>query len=320
MASLVGTLLRKVNVKESKKTSFKLITWLQKKRLLQRKVKCKNCRHKMKMVYYTQSTDLHIWECRRKRCGRLRRSVRTKSLFSNSHCSLFTWMKYIHRFAQGLQLRQVDMLQDGITKSTATLSMMSKKLRRICLKSLKRHRKEKGQKIGGVNAIVHIDESKFCHKRKYGRGRFGNSWRRKRTWVFGMLQIKRSDRRPILRLVQRRNKETLVPIIKKHVKHHSLVVSDEWRAYAGLATEGYRHVRVNHSQHYVDPQTGLHTQNLERAWQTYKKEIWRMRGNRSEKALKEQLCFIEWTYWLARKNSEGVLGRLVKDIRRSYQK
>ena len=58
------------------------------------------------------------------------------------------------------------MLQDGITKSTATLSMMSKKLRRICLKSLKRHRKEKGQKIGGVNAIVHIDESKFCHKRK----------------------------------------------------------------------------------------------------------------------------------------------------------
>ena len=150
--------------------------------------------------------------------------------------------------------------------------------------------------------------------RQYGRGRFGNSWRRKRTWVFGMLEIHHADRRPILRLVQRRNKETLVPIIKKHVKRQSLVVSDEWRAYARLATEGYRHVRVNHSQNYVDPQTGLHTQNLERAWQTYKKEVWRMRGNRSEKALEEQLCFIEWTYWLARKFSQGVLGRLFKDI------
>ena len=89
--------------------------------------------------------------------------------------------------------------------------------------------------------------------------------------MFGMLEIHHADRRPILRLVQRRNKETLVPIIKKHVKRQSLVVSDEWRAYARLATEGYRHVRVNHSQNYVDPETGLHTQNLERAWQTYKK-------------------------------------------------
>ena len=72
--------------------------------------------------------------------------------------------------------------------------------------------------------------------------------------------------------------------------------------------------RVNHSQNYVDPQTGLHTQNIERAWQTYKREVWRMRGNRSEKTLKKQLSFIEWTYWLARTYKHGVLGRLIKDI------
>ncbi|KAG1925914.1 hypothetical protein F2P79_025207 [Pimephales promelas] len=41
--------------------------------------------------------------------------------------------------------------------------------------------------VGGeVNVLVHIDESKFCHKRKYARGRFGNTWKRKRTWVFGI--------------------------------------------------------------------------------------------------------------------------------------
>lgn len=107
--------------------------------------------------------------------------------------------------------------------------------------------------------------------------------------MFGILEIKAASRRPILRLVKRRNKETLVPIIKKHIKPQSLVVSDEWRAYASLSQEGYRHVWVNHSQNYVDPQTGLHTQNIERAWQTYKREVWRMRGNRSEKTLKKQL-------------------------------
>ncbi|XP_053364897.1 protein FAM133A-like [Clarias gariepinus] len=40
-----------------------------------------------------------------------------------------------------------------------------------------------------------------------------------------------------------------------------------------------------------------------------------MRGNRSENVLKKQLCFIEWTYWLARRHKHGVLGRLLKDIR-----
>ncbi|XP_039655589.1 uncharacterized protein LOC120558600 [Perca fluviatilis] len=181
-------------------------------------------------------------------------------------------MKYIHRFSQGLCMRQVDMLQDGISKSSATLSRMAKKLRHICLKSMRKHRKQKGQRIGGVDVLIHIDESKFCHKRKYARGRFGNTWRRK-TWVFGMLEIRGNSRRPVLRLVKRRNKATLVPIIKKHIKPQSTVVSDEWRAYSSLSQEGYRHVKVNHSQNYVDPATGLHTQNIERAWQTYKKEI-----------------------------------------------
>ncbi|XP_039634780.1 uncharacterized protein LOC120544944 [Perca fluviatilis] len=161
-------------------------------------------------------------------------------------------MKYIHRFSQGLCMRQVDMLQDGISKSSATLSRMAKKLRHICLKSMRKHRKQKGQRIGGVDVLIHIDESKFCHKRKYARGRFGNTWRRK-TWVFGMLEIRGNSRRPVLRLVKRRNKATLVPIIKKHIKPQSTVVSDEWRAYSSLSQEGYRHVKVNHSQNYVDP-------------------------------------------------------------------
>lgn len=63
-------------------------------------------------------------------------------------------------------MRQVDMLQDGISKSSATLSRMAKKLRHICLKSMRKHRKQKGQRIGGVDVLIHIDESKFCHKRK----------------------------------------------------------------------------------------------------------------------------------------------------------
>ena len=88
-----------------------------------------------------------------------------------------------------------------------------------------------------------------------------------------MLEIRPQLKRPILRLIKKRNKDTLIPVIKKHVKPGSLVVNDDWRAYSSLKKEGYWHVRFNHSQNYIDLLTGLHTQNIERAWQTYKKEV-----------------------------------------------
>lgn len=86
--------------------------------------------------------------------------------------------------------------------------------------------------------------------------------------MFSMLEIQGNCRCAILQLVKRRNKDTLVPIIKKHVKRQSMVVSDEWR-----------YVKVNESQNYVDPSKGLHTQNIKRAWQIYKKEGWCLHGN-----------------------------------------
>lgn len=47
------------------------------------------------------------------------------------------------------------------------------------------------------------------------------------------------------------------------MKHQSMVVSDEWRAYASLSQEGYRHMKVIHSQNNVDLWTGLHTEYRE---------------------------------------------------------
>lgn len=134
-----------------------------------------------------------------------------------------------------------------------------------------------------------------------------------------MLAINGQRRRPILRLVERRTRNHLLPIIRRHVRRGSTILSDEWRSYRALSSLGYTHYSVNHSRWFVDPNHGGHTQHIERAWLTYKSQIWRLRGNRTEQLLKEHLSFIEWTYWLGHKQRYGPLGRLLKDIRRHYR-
>jgi transposase-like protein len=138
--------------------------------------------------------------------------------------------------------------------------------------------------------------------------------------VFGLLEVHHSSRRLVLKLVPSRARTTLIPIIKRHVRSGSTIYSDSWRAYVqSLTTERYHHYPVNHKNNFVDPQTGSHTQHIERYWQTIKGQVWRLRGNRTEKILKSHLKFIEWTYWLGKKTKKGIFGRLIHDISQKYR-
>ena len=43
-------------------------------------------------------------------------------------------------------------------------------------------------------------------------------------------------------------------------------MSDVWKDYDCLKDEGYTHLTVNHSQNFVDLDTGAHTQRIENTW------------------------------------------------------
>ncbi|KAL6463645.1 hypothetical protein MHYP_G00280360 [Metynnis hypsauchen] len=267
--------------KKSKRKHLKLVKWLQKKKVLQRKVTCSLCNHKMNHKV-SGCSDCCEWRCQRAvhRGQQVKRSVRHNSAFSRSKVSLFKWMEFVYRFSQGLRLRQIDMIADEIAGSSATLSKMARKVREACVMSMEKLRRRKGQHIGGHRQFIVIDESHFRHKRKYGRGRMAGGWRR-RKWVFGMLGVKVGDtnqRKPVLRLIERRSRGELMPLITQHVRRGSTILSDEWHAYRQTLPQlGYRHYTVNHSVSYVDAQTGAHTQHIERAWRTYKETVWRLR-------------------------------------------
>ena len=58
-------------------------------------------------------------------------------------------------------------------------------------------------------SIIEIDESLFGKKRKYNRGRVHNM-----IWVFGA--VERGTRNAVLQIVSKRDRATLLPIIKKY--------------------------------------------------------------------------------------------------------
>jgi len=80
-------------------------------------------------------------------------------------------------------------------------------------------------------------------------------------------------------VVEKRDTNTLIPLITKVVAKGSEIVTDEWRSYNSLNKRGYKHFTVNHSENFVDPYTGKHTQLIECLWSIAKYKIMRsMKG------------------------------------------
>ena len=68
-----------------------------------------------------------------------------------------------------------------------------------------------------------------------------------------------------------RTKQTLMPIIQTHIRPGTTVISDERRAYFDVGISGYTHQTVNHSENFIDPVTGAHTQSVEGHWSCTKR-------------------------------------------------
>lgn len=120
-------------------------------------------------------------------------------------------------------------------------------------------------KIGGEAIIVEIDEAKVG-KRKNNCGRIIEG-----QWVFGGTE--RGSRNFFLVPVPDRSSKTLVKIIKENIKDGTTIYSDCWKAYDRLDEDGFQHLTVNHSHNFVDPDSGAHTQNIERLWRDMKERI-----------------------------------------------
>ncbi len=79
---------------------------------------------------------------------------------------------------------------------------------------------------------------------------------REGKWVFGGCE--RRSTGAFMTIVNDRSAATLIPIIQASVRPGTTIFSDEWNAYNQIGNiPGYTHQTVNHSQHFIDPITGI---------------------------------------------------------------
>ena len=104
------------------------------------------------------------------------------------------------------------------------------------------------------------DESLFRQKPKYHRGRA--PWTEQ--WVLGLDDTSKQPAVGYVEIIPCRDTQTLLPIIRAHTSPGTTIHSDEWRAYStvGQLPNVSNHSTVNHSLHFVDPSTGVHTQHM----------------------------------------------------------
>jgi transposase-like protein len=121
------------------------------------------------------------------------------------------------------------------------------------------------KKLGGKDSIVEIDESKFG-KRKHNR-----SHRVDGVWVVG--SVDRTTLRMVLSHGSKRDSGTLTKFCKDYIKPDSIIFSGCWRGYNSLSNYFKQHKTVNHSRSFVDQDSNVHTNTIERNWNGIKKTI-----------------------------------------------
>lgn len=232
--------------------------------------------------------ERELWRCTNRRCQRSL-SIRHKSFFANSKLSCRKILNIARKWLNG---DSTNSIVSSTAVSRPSVTSFLSYLREVVADSLE----VEDYTIGGEGIIVEIDETKIS-KRKYNRGH-----RVEGAWVLGGVE-RTEERKLFLVEVPDRTANTLLPILRRHIRPGSIIYSDMFRSYFNIQTElDMQHETVNHSIEFARdinltdlneaPQiTRIHTNSIEGTWAALKISI--PKRNRT-KNIEEHLFEFIW--------------------------
>jgi len=152
----------------------------------------------------------------------------------------------------------------------------------------------------------------------------GGQWKNKRKTLrdYGTKRGRGTKKQPVFGILCRNGTvwaevvddvgaETLQPLISRKVSTGSVVCSDTWRAYTGIASRGYVHRLVNHGEKQYSDGKGSHINGLEGFWGFLKRKLVSKGGIRREK-LPLYLGEYVWRYNHRNENDNHKVKRIIK--------
>jgi len=139
--------------------------------------------------------------------------------------------------------------------------------------------------LGGQWRNKKKGQKKLIGKAKRGRGTFKQP-------VFGILCRQGKIWAEVVVGVEA---AVLQPIIEKKVKKGSIVCSDSWRGYTGIAAKGYVHRLVRHEKEEYSDGKGNHINGLEGFWGYLKRKL-KSKGGIRKSRLPIYLGEYVWRY------------------------
>jgi transposase-like protein len=284
------------------------IEWLMNLELIPRERKCPKCKKQMAIDKTTDGHGLGRFRCNRKHASGniIEKQIAEGTWFEGAKTSPMKVMALVYAFANKMSEKQAirESKMGDVTTSSETVVDWYGFCREVCMDALDR-KYDEGE-IGGPGHVVEIDECKIGRRKNHaGRVIDGH-------WILGMIDHDGGFRLEICP-ENKRDKETLLALILKHVAPDTTIMTDCWKGYNDLDQEGFEHFTVNHKYHFVDPDTGANTQRIESQWRPIRRRL--TRGGVKDDHLAMHLCEFLWFKEIERQKLDP-FNELLKDIKR----
>ena len=189
-----------------------VFSWLRRQGLLASELTCNKCGTAAKLRRRERASDGYTFRCKG---SKHEYGMRKKSFFEGSAYNIRDLMIFIKHYLEGNSLHQCATATGMDYRHTAV--DWGSYIRELFSQYVYDQ-----YNMAMFQGDVEIDESLFGRKVKYNKG----DPKGHRIWIFGL--IERATNSLIIYPVDKRDAETLVPLIQRHVYPGSRIFSDSW--------------------------------------------------------------------------------------------